>query len=134
VPIAAEQLGQLYEYGVHGQDATSTLVFPPDLDKAWFWYQKAADLNEPNALARFAGRDERNAGAETDPSKSNALLLHAFGFYTAAAEHAYNEDWPVDAWRHWRYRRATLARLLAREGMMQQVADVYQTERNKSSR
>jgi len=28
-------------------------------------------------------------------------------------------------WRNWRYRRATLARLLAREGMMQQMGDAY---------
>ncbi len=43
----------------------------------------------------------------------------------AAAERAHDEDWPEDAWKQWRYRRATLARLLARQGMMQQVADTY---------
>ena len=48
--------------------------------------------------------------------------------YAAAADRARYEDWPDDAWKHWRYRRATLARLLAREGMMQQVADAYVKE------
>src|SRR5271155_216901 len=43
------------------------------------------------------------------------------------AKRAHDEDWPEDAWKSWRYRRATLARLLAREGMMQQVADAYET-------
>jgi hypothetical protein len=61
------------------------------------------------------------------------LLLQAFRFYAAASERAHDEDWPDDAWRNWRYRRATLARLLAREGNMQQVADAYQTERDKWS-
>ena len=58
-------------------------------------------------------------------SKAHALLLRAFRFYAAAAERAHDEDWPDEAWRGWRYRRATLARLLAREGMMTQVADAY---------
>ncbi|MGO9945595.1 MAG: hypothetical protein ACLPWG_01950, partial [Steroidobacteraceae bacterium] len=38
---------------------------------------------------------------------------------------AHGDDWPDDAWIHWRYRRASLARLLAQEGLMQQVADAY---------
>jgi TPR repeat protein len=108
-------------------------VLPTDLSKAWSWYQKGADVGEPNALARFAERAEDNAIAEHHQSKSNELLLHAFSYYSAASERARNEDWPDDAWRNWRYRRATLARLLAREGMMQQVADTYQTERDKWS-
>jgi hypothetical protein len=33
------------------------------------------------------------------------------------------------AWRNWRYRRATLARMLARDGMMQQVAEAYAAAR-----
>jgi hypothetical protein len=35
------------------------------------------------------------------------------------------EDWPDDAWRDWRYRRASLARVLALAGMMQEVAEEY---------
>jgi WD40 repeat protein len=90
-------------------------------------YQKSADVGEPNALARLAERDEKDALAESSAAKRNSLLLQAFTRFAAAAKRAHDEDWPDDAWRSWRYRRATLARLLAREGMMQQVADSYRT-------
>jgi hypothetical protein len=92
--------------------------------------QKGADVGEPNALARFAEREEGNAIAESDLSKRNALFLQAFRFYAVATERAHNEGWPDDAWRNWRHRRATLARLLAREGLMQQVAEAYTTARD----
>jgi WD40 repeat protein/TPR repeat protein len=114
VSIAAFRLGNFYEYGSH-----------PDMANAWQWYQRAADTGEPNALARIAERDERNALAEADPHERNAQLFAAFGLYAAAAERARYEDWPSEYWNKWRYRRATLARLLAREGMMRQVADAY---------
>jgi WD40 repeat protein len=130
VPIAAFALGHLYESGVPGPG----VKFQTDLAKAWTWYQKGADVREPTALARFAERDEKSALAERDPSKANALLLQAFTYYAAAAEYARTEAWPDDAWRDWRYRRATLARLLAREGMMQQVADAYRTARDQQPR
>jgi WD domain, G-beta repeat len=133
VPIAAFELGHLYELGVSGSHAAGQGKLQPDLTKAWVWYQKGADAGEPDALARFAERDERNAIAEADPQKRNALLLQAFRFYAAASGRAHDEDWPDEAWRHWRYRRATLARLLAREGMMPQVAAAYRTERDKWS-
>ena len=42
-----------------------------------------------------------------------------------AAPRAQVEDWSDDAWKDWRYRRPRLARLLAREEMMAQVADAY---------
>ena len=119
VPIAAFELGQLYERG-------------PDLSKAWSWYQKGADIGEPNALARFGTRDDAAAVNESSPQKKNALLLKAFASYAAAAERAQVEGWPDDTWRHWRYRRATLARLLAREGMMPQVADAYVAIRDQA--
>jgi len=96
-----------------------------DASKRWLWYQKGADTGEPNALARFAERDERNALAQTDPPERNALLLQAFTFYATATERAREEDWPDGAWKDWRYRRATLARLLANAGMMQQAAGAY---------
>jgi TPR repeat protein len=121
VPIAAYELGRLYETGVAG----TGVKFPADQAKAWVWYRKGAEAGEPTALARFGERDERNALAEQDPSKGNALLLEAFRFYAAAAERAYEQDWPDEAWRNWRHRRATLARLLAREGMMSEVAEAY---------
>ena len=133
VPIAAFELGHLYEVGFSGSHAAAPGRLESDLAKAWSWHKKGADVGEPNALARFAERDERNAMAETEPQKRNALLLRAFSHYAAACERAHDEDWRDDAWRHWRYRRATLARLLAREGRMQQVADAYQKEREKWS-
>jgi hypothetical protein len=124
VRIAAFKLGHLLEYGVQPADAAAG-VFKTDAAKAWSWYQKGADAGEPNSLARFAERDERNALAQTDPLKRNAELLQAFTLYAAAAESAHEEDWPDGAWQNWRYRRATLARLLANAGLMQQVADAY---------
>jgi len=117
VTIAAVRLGHLYETGVAG-------VKPSDND-AWLWYRRGAEAGEPNALARFAQREEIAALAASDSSKRNAQLLQAFRLYAAAAIRAYEETWPDDAWRHWRYRRASLARVLAHEGMMQQVADTY---------
>jgi WD domain, G-beta repeat len=133
IPIAAFELGHLYEVGVPGSFASAPGKFQADLEKAWSWYKKGADVGEPNALGRFAERDERNAITEADPQKRAALLLQTFSNYAAASERAHDEDWPDDAWRHWRYRRATLARLLAREGMMPQVAKAYQTERDQWS-
>jgi hypothetical protein len=129
VPIAAFELGHLYEVGVSGSHGAGQGRLPPDLPKAWAWYKKGADAGEPDALARFAERYVRNALAETDPQERNALLFHAFRFYAAAAERAHDEDWPDYAWRHWRYRRASLARLLAREGMMREVAEVFEDVR-----
>ena len=118
VPIAAFELGQLYERGVPGAAETAPVARQPDLSKAWSWYRKGADIGEPNALARFGERDDASAVTESSPQKRDALLLKAFASYAAAAERAQVEDWPDDTWRNWRYRRATLARLLAREGMM----------------
>jgi len=118
VAIAAFELGQLYERGGSEQ-------------RAWPWYQKGAEAGEPNAHARFGERDDAAAVAEISPDKKKALLLEAFASYAAAAEHARIEDWPDDIWRHWRYRRATLARLLAQEGMMAQIADAYTAVRDR---
>jgi eukaryotic-like serine/threonine-protein kinase len=125
VPIAAFRLGHFYEYGWQASDAAAAVAFHANASKAWQWYQRGADAGEPNALARFAERDETSAIAEEDVSRRIALLLRAFTHYAAAAEYAHTDNWPDDAWKYWRYRRATLARLLAREGMMQQVADAY---------
>jgi WD40 repeat protein/serine/threonine protein kinase/TPR repeat protein len=125
VRIAAFKLGHLFEYGAQQPGDTAAGVFDAETAKAWSWYQKGVDAGEPNALARFAERDERDALSHTDPLQRNAELLRAFTRYAAAAERAREEDWPDGAWKDWRYRRATLARLLAQEGMMQQVADAY---------
>jgi TPR repeat protein len=125
VTMAAFELGRLYEHGVAGS-ATEYLL-APDEARAWFWYRKAADAAEPNALARFGERASSNATRE-DPQ-----LLEAFRYYAAAAERSRIEDWPIDAWRDWRYHRASLARLLAHEGMMPQVVDSYTTILAQSS-
>jgi hypothetical protein len=100
-------------------------VFNADAAKARAWYTRGADVGEPNALARIAERDENGALAQADPKTRDAQLLQAFRLYAAAAMRSREGDWPEDAWKHWRYRRASLARVLAQEGMMQQVADVY---------
>jgi hypothetical protein len=41
------------------------------------------------------------------------------------SERARRQEWPDDAWKTWRYRRASLARVLARRGMMREVAQAY---------
>jgi WD40 repeat protein/TPR repeat protein len=123
VPIAGFELGALFEHGIPSSSGVG-FEFAPDLANAWRWYQEAASRNEPNSLARFAQRAEKDAIAASS-SKTDALLLEAFTLYARAAECARAEDWPDAAWRVWRYRRATLARVLADEGMMQQVADAY---------
>jgi len=130
VTFAAFKLGQLYEYGVRGKGAASPAL-QPDPAKAWFWYREGADASEPNALARLGERDDSAVIAATDVKRRDAILLDAFRYYAAAAERAHDEDWPDEAWKDWRYRRATLARLLARENMMQQVADAYTSVRER---
>lgn len=47
---------------------------------------------------------------------------------------ARRDDWPDEAWRVWRHRRAALARVLEREGMMQPVADAYDAVRDRYAR
>jgi WD40 repeat protein/serine/threonine protein kinase len=125
VPVAAFVLGRLYEQGVRYGDEAARYAVAPDPLKAWSWYEKGMNAGEPYAIARFAERDEANATMESNRSKKDELLLRAFGFYAAAAERAYEEGWPDVAWKDWRYRRASLARVLANRGMMQQVADAY---------
>ncbi len=129
VAIAAFELGSLYEHGVKGSSDAVTSELVADKTRAWIWYQKAADVQEPNALARFGKRADDGAFAEQIAARRNAAWLESFKYYAAAAERARREDWPNDAWRDWRYRRASLARLLAREGMMQEVAAAYDNVR-----
>jgi WD40 repeat protein/serine/threonine protein kinase/TPR repeat protein len=125
VRIAAFELGGLYEHGVRTAGNDREYSLPPDQVRAWRWYQKGADAGEPNALARFAENADATVFAGADTAKKNQLLLGAFRYYAAAAERARLEDWPDSAWRDWRYRRASIARLLAREGMMEDVAREY---------
>jgi len=79
----------------------------------------------PNALADGAARAERAAQSAPDPKARDALLLEAFRGYALAAERARLEHWPDDAWRVWRHRRASLARVLALEDLMPEVSDAY---------
>jgi TPR repeat protein len=124
IAIAAFHLGALYEHGVQ-RPGGGEYWLAPDAALAWTWYRKAADAAEPDALARFAERADEAAFSEPDPAKRNAYRLDSFRHYAAAAERARIEDWPDEAYRTWRYQRASLARLLANEGMMQDVADAY---------
>jgi len=133
ITIAAFELGGLYEHGVREVGKVDGYVLAPDVDRAWSWYQKGTEAAEPNALARFARKEDHAALAEQNSTQRNAHLLQAFKYYTAAAERARLEDWPDDAWRNWRYRRASIARLLEREGMMEQVATVYRGVREQQA-
>jgi WD40 repeat protein len=125
VQIGGFELAALYEYGVRSADGVSW-VFQPDVAKAWHWYEEGARRHEPHSLARLAERAER--GAIAGPAgKTDALLLEAFSLYCRAAERARIQAWPDGAWSTWRYRRATLARILAEEGMMREVARLYKS-------
>jgi eukaryotic-like serine/threonine-protein kinase len=118
VTIAAFQLGRLYESAV-------------DASSAWTWYERGAKAGEPNSLARLAERDALVAFTQVSAAARRSYLMESFKYYAAAAERARNEDWPDDIWVAWRYRRASLARILEREGMMQQVGDAYAAVRKK---
>jgi WD40 repeat protein/TPR repeat protein len=133
VTIAGFELGGLYERGVRddAHDHSSPYVLVPDEPRAWSWYQRAADAGDPNALGRFAKREADLAYASTDAAQRNLHLLASFHFYAAAAERARMEDWPDDTWRDWRYRRASLARVLALTGMMREVAQEYTRVRTR---
>ena len=122
VAIAAFRLGELYEHGGGGANGHSVA---PDVAEATAWYEKGAAVGEPHALAHVARRNYDAAASETDGMRRNTELLAAFRYYAAASARAQSEDWPDDAWRDWRYHRASLARFLAREGMVQEVADAY---------
>jgi TPR repeat protein len=121
VPIAAFRLGQFYELRSPPHPVGVVTRAP----EAWRWYRLGVDAGEPSALARFAEREESDALGAADPSDRNARLLKAFTFYAAAVARARIENWPVDVWQHWRYRCASLARVLANEGLMQEVATAY---------
>jgi hypothetical protein len=70
--------------------------------------------------------------ARTDAQR-DVHLLNAFGYFAAAAARAQSEGWSDEAWIRWRYRRASLARVLARAGMMEQVAESYERVRMRNT-
>jgi eukaryotic-like serine/threonine-protein kinase len=121
VTFAGFQLGHLYEGRA-------------DLTRAWTWYERAAKANEPHSLGRLADREAATAVAQTTASSRRDYWVSAFKYYAAAAERARSEDWPDDVWATWRYRRASLARILEREGMMQQVGDAFAAVRKMYER
>jgi WD40 repeat protein/serine/threonine protein kinase len=81
---------------------------------------RRAQKSDATALARLGERAE----ASDDP-------LRAFEYYAAAAEASHSQGMPDDTWKDWRYRRAYLARLLARQGKMADVAKRYAEVRQK---
>jgi TPR repeat protein len=132
VSAAAFALGDLYEHGVRAEGRSDYLL-APDPTQSDEWYRKAEAAGEPNALARLARQEVRGAALGAAGVQQNADLLTAFRHYAAAAELARREDWPDDAWRTWRYRRASLARLLGRAGMTQEVARLYDGVRDRQA-
>jgi eukaryotic-like serine/threonine-protein kinase len=126
VTMAAYKLGALYETGFDR--------IAPDSSLAWAWYAKAAGAGDPPALARYAQQAEREASGAASVAARDEHLLQAFRVYAAAAERARRAGWPDDSWRSWRYRRASLARLLERDGMMEPVADAYRDIDAKAAR
>jgi WD40 repeat protein/serine/threonine protein kinase/TPR repeat protein len=116
IAIGAFALGQLYDRNAHELEAQS-------------WYRRGADAGEPNALAQLAEREEISALSATDPARQQQQLK-AFSLYAAAVARARLQGWSDDSSRHWRYRRASLARVLAAEGLLQEVADGFKRYSN----
>jgi WD40 repeat protein len=133
VTMAGFALGNLFEHGAGGSDKDAGYLLAPDEARAWSWYQRSAGAREPDALARFAQEEEHAAFSARDSVVRNAHLLEAFRYYASAAEHARLEDWPDAAWRQWRYGRASIARMLAQDGAMEQVAQVYDGVLNRDA-
>jgi TPR repeat protein len=117
VTVAAVDLGRLYER----PDAPQR-----DTKAAWAWYRRGADAGEPSALARLGEAEEAAAAAARTATENTTHLLAAFKYYAAASERARVEDWPDEVWRPWRHRRASLARMLAREGLLERVAATHE--------
>jgi WD40 repeat protein/serine/threonine protein kinase len=127
--LAAFELGSIYEHGVGRLGARGDEQLRADETLAWRWYRRGADALEPHALARFAAREEKAAATATSASECDRHRLEAFKYYAAAAEAARREDWPDGAWRIWRFRRASLARVLALDGQMPEVASAFDAVR-----
>jgi hypothetical protein len=83
----------------------------------------------PDSLARRAEEEELAAIGEPEPAHRYQGLLQAFALYSTAAEQARLQGRSDDRYRHWCYRRASLAHLLARAGLMRQVAESFEAAR-----
>jgi eukaryotic-like serine/threonine-protein kinase len=104
-----------------------------DIDGAAPSPRRPAPGVDPVALGKRAASLEAQALAETHPERRDALLLEAFGRYTLAEQDARLAHWPEDLLRHWRHRRASLARALARERPMTDVAGAYERARKQAA-
>jgi WD40 repeat protein/serine/threonine protein kinase len=89
--------------------------------------------HEPDALARRGAEADEAAFRASSAADRNTHFLEAFTFFTAAGARAHEEGWPDEALSGWRYRGASLARLLARAGMMAEVADGYERIRGQNA-
>jgi hypothetical protein len=125
IPYAGFALGQLYEQGVRAGTEDSKWLLPPDAERARRWYRDSAQHGQPDALARLAEHAERDAIAGA-AAHADGLLLQAFRFYALAEQRARAEQWPLEASMRWRYRRSSLARVLAADVRMAAVAAEYQ--------
>jgi WD40 repeat protein/tRNA A-37 threonylcarbamoyl transferase component Bud32/TPR repeat protein len=132
IAISAFDMGRLYEKGIEDHGPAGGVLLAADRSQAWSWYAEAANADEPDALGRFGARYDESAFLAQDAAKRREYLLQAFRAYAAAAESARIEGWPEDASRDWRYRRASLARLLAQAGMMHEVAEAYDQVRDSA--
>jgi WD40 repeat protein len=138
-PASVERAGQLYEQawdaGVPA-DAVRLAEFHAraggDPELSWSWYQRGAARGEPDALGRLALQAEQQALATASAATRRELLLKAFTSYAKAARQAEEAGWPEERWQFWRYRLATLARLLSDEGMMDEVAARYRAAAGES--
>ena len=134
VTIAGYELGALFEHGLRLSDSTDGFVLAPDANRASIWYRKAADAGDPSALGRLGEKAEADATATPTAAVPEAQSMRAFKYFAAATEQARLENWPELASRDWRYRRASLARVLARQGHMQEVAIAYDDTRRQYAR
>gem|GEM_PF-4575007 len=131
VKVAALDLGALYMRGVLAPNSRTGYALAPDKSKAWDWYRNGAEAGEPWALSEFAEYNVNAATAERTVDQKKVRLLQGFSYIAAACERAHADGWPDEVWKQWRYRRAALARLLAAQGMMQQVAEKFTAVRDK---
>jgi WD40 repeat protein/tRNA A-37 threonylcarbamoyl transferase component Bud32 len=133
IPILEHQIAwaEAAQFEVLSPSVRLALGLPTS--RAWLGYRKPQESREPGVLARLAEEaDEAALDAKTDTLR-NAHLLDAFKYFAAAAARAQSEGWSDGAWRRWRYRRASLARVLARAGMMEQVAESYESVRMRNA-
>jgi TPR repeat protein len=131
VTIAGFELGEVYERGVRDSSDASKYLLSAEPERAWTWYEKAAHAGQPNALGRMARRADWSAQQSPTGTGRNERWLEAFRLYAAASERARIENWPEPMWRDWRYRRASLARLLEGEGKTELVAETYEAVRQQ---